>query len=61
MVVVGGGAPYGTGTEKSEQHVVDLVLTELPKLDPADETFEAKDEVLSELVEHTRTKRRRRR
>jgi hypothetical protein len=38
--------------EKSGQHVVDVVLTELPKLDPADERFEAKMKVLSELVEH---------
>jgi hemerythrin superfamily protein len=35
-----------------EHHVVDLVLAELPKVDPADERFEAKMTVLSELVEH---------
>ena len=35
-----------------EHHVVDLVLAELPKLDPADERFEAKMTVLSEMVEH---------
>jgi len=35
-----------------EHHVVDLVLAELPKLDPAAESFEAKMTVLRELVEH---------
>ena len=35
-----------------EHHVVDLVLAELPDLDPEDERFEAKMTVLQELVEH---------
>jgi hemerythrin-like domain-containing protein len=35
-----------------EHHVVDLVLAELPELDPEDERFAAKMTVLSELVEH---------
>ena len=35
-----------------EHHVVDLVLAELPDLDPEDERFEAKMTVLHELVEH---------
>jgi iron-sulfur cluster repair protein YtfE (RIC family) len=35
-----------------EHHVVDLVLAELPRVDPADERFEAKMTVLKELVEH---------
>ena len=35
-----------------EHHVVDLVLAELPKVDPEDERFEAKMTVLSELIEH---------
>jgi hypothetical protein len=35
-----------------EHHVVDLVLAELPQLDPEDERFEAKMTVLQELVEH---------
>ncbi|PYM28482.1 MAG: hemerythrin [Candidatus Rokuibacteriota bacterium] len=35
-----------------EHHVVKLVLAELPQVDPADERFEAKMTVLSELVEH---------
>jgi hemerythrin-like domain-containing protein len=35
-----------------EHHVVDLVLGELPQVDPEDERFEAKMTVLSELVEH---------
>lgn len=35
-----------------EHHVVDLVLEELPEVDPEDERFEAKMTVLSELVEH---------
>ena len=35
-----------------EHHVVDLVLAELPKVNPDDERFEAKMTVLSELVVH---------
>jgi hypothetical protein len=35
-----------------EHHVVDLVLAELPGLDPEDERFEAKMTVLQELIEH---------
>jgi iron-sulfur cluster repair protein YtfE (RIC family) len=35
-----------------EHHVVDLVLKELPQVDPGDERFHAKMTVLSELVEH---------
>jgi hemerythrin superfamily protein len=35
-----------------EHHVVDLVLAELPEVDPEDERFEAKMTVLSELVQH---------
>jgi Hemerythrin HHE cation binding domain len=35
-----------------EHHVVDLVLAELPELDPEDERFEAKMTVLQELIEH---------
>lgn len=35
-----------------EHHVVDLVLAELPRVDPEDERFDAKITVLSELVEH---------
>ena len=35
-----------------EHHVVDLVLAELPKVDPEDDRFKAKMTVLSELVEH---------
>jgi hemerythrin superfamily protein len=35
-----------------EHHVVKLVLAELPRVDPADERFEAKMTVLSELIEH---------
>lgn len=35
-----------------EHHVVDLVLAELPEVDPEDERFEAKITVLSELVQH---------
>jgi hypothetical protein len=35
-----------------EHHVVDLVLHELPQVDPEDERFHAKMTVLSELVEH---------
>jgi hemerythrin superfamily protein len=49
------------GTEKvedmmleavEEHHVVDLVLAELPQVDPAADTFEAKMTVLRELIEH---------
>ena len=35
-----------------EHHVVDLVLAELPEVDPEDERFEAKMTVLQELVQH---------
>jgi hemerythrin superfamily protein len=35
-----------------EHHVVDLVLAELPRVDPEDERFEAKLTVLQELVRH---------
>jgi hemerythrin superfamily protein len=35
-----------------EHHVVELVLAELPQVDPEDERFQAKMTVLSELVEH---------
>lgn len=35
-----------------EHHVVDLVLAELPEVDPEHERFEAKLTVLSELIEH---------
>lgn len=35
-----------------EHHVVDLVLAELPNVDPEDERFQAKMTVLSELVVH---------
>jgi len=35
-----------------EHHVVDLVLAELPNVDPEDERFAAKMTVLAELVEH---------
>ena len=35
-----------------EHHVVDLVLAELPQVDPEDERFAAKMTVLSEMVEH---------
>lgn len=35
-----------------EHHVVDLVLAELPKVDPSADTFEAKMTVLKELIEH---------
>lgn len=35
-----------------EHHVVDLVLAELPEVDPEAERFEAKMTVLSELIEH---------
>ena len=54
-------AVRGIGTDKAEEmilealeehHVVDLVLVELPKVNPEDERFAAKMTVLSELVEH---------
>jgi hypothetical protein len=35
-----------------EHHVVDLVLAELPEIDPEDERFHAKMTVLQELVDH---------
>ncbi len=35
-----------------EHHVVDLVLKDLPNVDPEDERFEAKMTVLKELIEH---------
>lgn len=35
-----------------EHHVVKMVLRELPKVDPKDETFKAKMTVLKELVAH---------
>jgi hypothetical protein len=35
-----------------EHHVVKLVLAEMPRVNPEDETFEAKMTVLSELIEH---------
>jgi Hemerythrin HHE cation binding domain len=35
-----------------EHHVVDLVLAELPEVDPEDERFHAKMTVLQELVDH---------
>jgi hypothetical protein len=35
-----------------EHHVAKLVIAELPKVDPADERFEAKMTVLEELIEH---------
>ena len=35
-----------------EHHVVDLVLKDMPNVDPEDERFEAKMTVLKELVEH---------
>ena len=38
--------------ELEEHHVVDLVLAELPQVDPEDERYVAKMTVLSELVEH---------
>jgi hypothetical protein len=50
-----------TGTAKAEEmvdeafeehHVVDLVLAELPNVDPEHERFAAKMTVLSELVDH---------
>jgi hemerythrin superfamily protein len=54
-------AVRGVGSKKAEEmvdeafeehHVVELVLAELPQVDPADERFHAKMTVLSELVEH---------
>lgn len=54
-------AVRGIGTRKAqrmvdealeEHHVIDLVLQELPRVNPEDERFEAKMTVLSELVEH---------
>lgn len=54
-------AVRGIETEKAEEmvmealeehHVVDLVLIELPQVNPDDERFHAKMTVLSELVEH---------
>jgi hemerythrin superfamily protein len=35
-----------------EHHVVDLVLAELPRVNPRDDRFDAKMTVLSELVDH---------
>jgi iron-sulfur cluster repair protein YtfE (RIC family) len=35
-----------------EHHVVDLVMAELPSVDPVADTFEAKMTVLKELIEH---------
>ncbi|HEU5322542.1 MAG TPA: hemerythrin domain-containing protein, partial [Methylomirabilota bacterium] len=35
-----------------EHHVVDLVVKELPEVDPGDERFHAKMTVLQEMVEH---------
>jgi iron-sulfur cluster repair protein YtfE (RIC family) len=35
-----------------EHHVIKLVLTELPEVDPQDEQFNAKIKVLEELVQH---------
>ena len=35
-----------------EHHVVDLVLAELPRVNPRDDRFVAKMTVLSELVDH---------
>jgi hemerythrin superfamily protein len=49
------------GTEKAEEmvlealeehHVVDLVMADLPNVDPEDERFQAKMTVFHELVEH---------
>jgi hemerythrin superfamily protein len=54
-------AVRGLGTEETEtlidealeeHHVVDLVLEELPDVNPRDDRFAAKMTVLSELVEH---------
>jgi len=35
-----------------EHHVVKLVLAEMPRIDPDDESFQAKMTVLEELIEH---------
>lgn len=49
------------GTEKAEEqilealeehHVVDLVIADLPNVDPEDERFQAKMTVFHELIEH---------
>jgi hemerythrin-like domain-containing protein len=40
------------GEAFEEHHVVNLVLAELPKLDPDSDNFEAKMTVLKELIEH---------
>ena len=40
------------GEAYEEHHVIKLVLSELPKVDPADDAFEYKMTVLKELVEH---------
>jgi hemerythrin superfamily protein len=54
-------AVRGLGTQKAEEmvlealeehHVVDLVIADLPKVDPEDERFVAKMTVFHELVEH---------
>lgn len=54
-------ATKAIGTQKAEDmvmealeehHVVDLVLAELPKVDPAADTFAAKMTVLKELIAH---------
>ncbi len=54
-------AVHELGTKKTEEmvpeayeehHVVTLVLSEFPQLDPEDERFEAKMTVLDELIEH---------
>lgn len=54
-------AVRGLGTSKAEEmvleafeehHVVDLILAELPQVNPEDERFEAKMMVLREMVEH---------
>jgi hemerythrin-like domain-containing protein len=37
---------------KEEHHVADMVMSELKRLDPTDETFGAKAKVLKELIEH---------
>jgi hemerythrin superfamily protein len=45
-------AEESVGEAFEEHHVVDLVLAELPDVDPTDDRFEAKMTVLSELVDH---------
>lgn len=40
------------GEAVEEHHVVKLVLGELPRMDPAADTFKARMTVLAELVEH---------